>query len=131
MKTKMLLVILLTMLLTLTGCSTTAPVHDISDTTVRSVDGERPGAEQMERAIRTAGITLGWQMEEIEPGLIEARLEQRESVAVVEIPYATGQYSIRYKNSSNLNYADGKIARDYNHWIKSLDDQIRARLSAL
>ncbi|WP_026279958.1 hypothetical protein [Thioalkalivibrio sp. ALJ16] len=131
MNTRTLLIILFTALIALAGCRGTVPVHDISDTTVRNVDGDQPSAEQMERAIRTAGVALGWRMEETEPGLIEGRLNLREHVAVVEIPYAAGQYSIRYKDSSNLNYADGQIHPNYNNWVQNLDDQIRAQISAL
>ncbi|WP_018142019.1 hypothetical protein [Thioalkalivibrio sp. ALJ7] len=131
MHTKTLLVILMVALVALAGCRGTVPVQNISDTSVTDVDGERPSAEQMERAIRTAGASLGWRMEETQDGLLEGRLSLRDHVAVVEIPYAAGEYSIRYKDSSNLDYADGNIHPNYNNWIQNLDNQIRAQLSAL
>ncbi|AKJ95955.1 MULTISPECIES: hypothetical protein [Thioalkalivibrio] len=131
MNTRTLLVILFASLIALAGCRGTVPVHNVSDTTVTDVAGERPSAEQMERAIRTAGTALGWRMEEVEPGLLEGRLALRDHVAEVEIPYAAGEYSIRYKDSTNLNYADGNIHPNYNNWIQNLDNQIRAQISAL
>lgn len=131
MNTRTLLVILFAALIALAGCRGTVPVHDISDTTVTGVGGERPSAEQMEHAIRSAGAALGWRMEEAEPGLLEGRLHLRDHVAVVEIPYAAGEYSIRYKDSANLNYEDGNIHPNYNNWIQNLDNQIRAQVSTL
>ncbi|WP_019559007.1 hypothetical protein [Thioalkalivibrio sp. ALE12] len=131
MNTKTLLVIIFAALIALAGCRGTVPVQDISDTTVTNVDGDRPSAEQMERAIRTAGASLGWRMEEAEPGLLEGRLSLRDHVAVVEIPFAAGEYSIRYKDSANLNYEDGNIHPNYNNWIQNLDNQIRAQISSL
>ncbi|WP_018860631.1 MULTISPECIES: hypothetical protein [unclassified Thioalkalivibrio] len=131
MSTRLLLVLFVAGVLLLAGCRGTAPVQDVSDTTVTDVHGERPSAEQMQQAIRNAGAALGWEMSEADPGLLEGRLALRDHVAVVEIPYRDGEYSIRYKDSSNLNYEDGRIHPNYNNWVQNLDNQIRAEVSAL
>ncbi|WP_018174591.1 MULTISPECIES: hypothetical protein [unclassified Thioalkalivibrio] len=131
MSARLLLILLIASVLVLAGCRGTAPVHDVSDTTVTDVHGERPNAEQMQQAIRNAGAALGWQMSETEPGLLEGRLSLRDHIAVVEIPYSDGAYSIRYKDSSNLDYEDGRIHPNYNNWVQNLDNQIRAEISAL
>ncbi len=131
MHAKTLLIVLFASLLILAGCRGTVPVHNVSDTTVTDVQGDHPSADQMQQAIRSAGAALGWRMSEVEPGLLEARLHLRDHVAVVEIPYADGQYSIRYKDSANLHYQDGQIHPNYNNWIINLDNQIRAQVSTL
>ncbi|WP_017925787.1 hypothetical protein [Thioalkalivibrio sp. HL-Eb18] len=131
MSARLLLILLVAGVLVLAGCRGTAPVHDVSDTTITDVHGERPSAEQMQQAIRNAGTALGWQISETEPGLLEGRLSLRDHIAVVEIPYSDGAYSIRYKDSSNLNYEDGRIHPNYNNWVQNLDNQIRAEISAL
>ena len=40
-------------------------------------------------------------------------------------------YSITYKESTNLDYMNGQIHRNYNGWIENLDRDIRANLLSL
>ncbi|WP_018870262.1 MULTISPECIES: hypothetical protein [unclassified Thioalkalivibrio] len=126
---KTLLIVVVTSLFLVVGCRGTAPVHNVSDTTITNAQGERPDAEVMSQAIRDAGARLGWRMEEVEPGVMEGAIRVRDHTAVVEIPYSAGQYRIDYKDSTNLNHTNGEIHPNYNRWIENLDNQIRAELS--
>lgn len=65
------------------------------------------------------------------PGKISGTLKLRRHVAVVDIPYDTQSYSIKYVDSTELNYADGNIHKNYNGWIQNLEKGIRAQLMAL
>ena len=47
---------------------------------------------------------------------------------MVDVSYDTQAFSIRYKDSINLDYGDGKIHKNYNGWIENLDREIRANL---
>lgn len=89
--------------------------------------------DQMYKAIKTAGLSLGWQVRKVKPGLAEAQLYLRDHMAVVEIPYTKEEFSINYKNSSNLNYNAEKntIHSNYNGWIQNLRNAITLQLSAL
>ncbi|WP_018936826.1 hypothetical protein [Thioalkalivibrio sp. ALJ24] len=131
MRYKTLILIFVVALVLVAGCRGTVPVHNVSDTTITDARGESPDAEQMSQAIRNAGAHLGWQMEEIEPGVLEGAIRVRDHTAVVEIPYSDGQYRIDYKDSTNLDHANGQIHPNYNRWIENLDDRIRAELSRL
>ena len=84
---------------------------------------------QMETAILEAGKSLNWRMAKMQPGLIEGTLLVRSHTAVVNISYSEDKYSIVYKSSINLK-ADGtgKIHKNYNAWIRALDQEIRNRL---
>ena len=55
----------------------------------------------------------------------------RDHRAVVDVRYDTKTYSIKYKDSSNLQYDGTSIHKNYNGWIQNLDNAIRARLTGL
>ena len=65
------------------------------------------------------------------PGHVLGRLALRTHVAVVDIDYTDRTYSIRYKDSTNLDYNGTTIHRNYNGWIENLDKAIKAQLTAL
>jgi hypothetical protein len=74
--------------------------------------------------IRRAGASLGWNMQSYGPGLMRGTLNLREHQAVVDIPYDTERFSIRYVNSTNLNYDGTNIHPNYNSWVQRLQRTI-------
>jgi len=85
------------------------------------------------KAIKIAGITLGWVIKKVDDHTVEATLRLRSHVAVVIIKHDLKNYSITYKSSSNLKYdaEDKSIHSNYNGWITNLDNAIQVQLSAL
>lgn len=114
----------------LTGCPHQAMVYNVNDAPVMS-GKENISLEQMRRAIIAAGATLGWNMTEASPGKIEGVLFLRSHVAKVDIPYNTKNYSIKYKDSTDLDYDGQKIHSNYNGWIQNLDKAIKTQISLL
>nr|WP_256834309.1 hypothetical protein [Pseudomonas oleovorans] len=53
----------------------------------------------------------------------------RDHQAEITIPYSASSYSIRYRDSQNLGYKNGKIHRNYNKWIHNLDRSIQQELN--
>ncbi len=49
--------------------------------------------------------------------------------AVVDIEHDTRSYSIKYRDSTNLNAGDGMIHSNYNGWIQNLEKAIRVQTS--
>jgi hypothetical protein len=62
-------------------------------------------------------------------GKIVGTLALRTHLAVIDIAYDTKAYSIRYKDSSNLDYTGTSIHNNYNGWIENMDKAIRAQLA--
>jgi hypothetical protein len=116
----------------LTSCRTTT-IYNVVDSPVSTASGKEPSLDQVTKAIVAAGTGLGWSMAVVHPGLINGTLNVRSHQAVVEIPYTTKAYSIKYKNSSDLKYDPEKqtIHSNYRGWVQNLDNAIRARLSAI
>jgi hypothetical protein len=111
------------------GCRT-APVYDVTDAPIVA---NKPSytLDDVRKAIQRAGSSLGWQMQEVDPNTLEGTLHLRSHMAQVDIPYTKENYSIAYKDSSNLKY-DGKIIHsNYNGWIQNLDRAIKVQLNTL
>ena len=108
------------------GC-TTRPVRNVENQPVVTA-GKAATMEDVERAIMRAGQGLGWVMTPVKPGVVTGRLELRTHIAVVDITYDTRAFSIRYKDSTNLDYGNGNIHKNYNGWIDNLEREIRANL---
>lgn len=112
------------------ACST-APIKNVSDGVVPSAAGQSVNNAQVRAAIVRAGVALGWQMKDEGPNLLVGTLQLRTHTAVVEIPYSTTQYSIKYRSSVGLDEKGGAIHKNYNGWIQNLTNGINAQVSAL
>ena len=115
----------------LTGCATPHPVRNINAEPVVGPAGRAVSLDEVGKAILRAGGTLGWQMKQVEPGYILGTLKLRSHVAIVDIRYTTKNYSITYKDSTNLNYDGTNIHSNYNGWISNLDRAIKTQLATL
>lgn len=119
-------------LIVLSGCRAGAPLYEVKSAPVPSPSGKELTLEQVRKEIVAAGVAAQWQMTDVKPGELVATYNLRSHQAVVTIPYTTKDYSILYKNSSNLKYdANAKtIHQNYAGWVQRLDGAIRSRLSA-
>ena len=117
--------------LLLGGCATNARIHNVVDAPIIGPAGKNLSLDQVRKAIERAGKSLGWRVLTERPGLFTGRLALRSHVAVVEIEHDATSYSIRYRDSTNLDAADGHIHKAYNQWIENLDQAIRTELGTL
>ena len=113
----------------LTAC-TTRPIYNVSQAPI-SASKASPSMDEIQKAIVRAGIALGWQMTPDRPGHVLGRIALRNHVAVVDIDYNQTSYSIKYKESTNLDYNGAQIHKNYNGWVQNLDKAIRTELMRL
>lgn len=96
----------------------------------------------IEKAINEGAIALGWRTEKIQDGLIRATLNVRNHVAIADIAYNSTGYTIKYVDSTNLEYTNEHYVRDtrdpstkrhvegefihpnYNRWVNNLKAKI-------
>ena len=119
--------LLVAAILLVAGCRT-AMVKDVIDAPVVASAQKQPSAEDVQKAIQRAGAALGWRITPVKPGQLEGVLSLRTHAAVVNITYDASKYSIRYKDSTNLDYDGKQIHSNYNGWIENLDKGIRTQL---
>ena len=106
-------------MLALAACGRQAPIQEGG--------GEflgRGTLAERELSIRRAGASLGWTMQDAGPGRFRGTLDLRSHQAVVEIPYDTQRFTIRYVSSTNLNAGPGVIHPNYNGWVQNLQAAI-------
>jgi len=111
--------------LAVTGCRS-GMVLNIKDASFTTASKQSDA--NIKKAIIKAGGMLGWQMKAVAPGHLTATLVLRKHVAVVDITYTKSTYSIKYKDSTNLNYDGETIHSNYNSWITNLDRRIKVEL---
>lgn len=112
------------------GCRT-GLVYNVDKSPVSLYGDTEPTLQQVEKAIITAGARLGWKIKTVSPGVMVGTLALRDHLAVVDITCNTKEYSINYKDSSNLKYDGTNIHKNYNSWVQRLDKAINAEISTL
>jgi hypothetical protein len=131
MATGMFVVSLLIVLMM--GCRAGGQVYEVKDAPIQTASAKEPTLEQVKKAIMDAGIKETWIMTPVKPGEMLGEFNVQSHQIHVLIPYTTKTYSILYKDSSNLRYDPVKrtIHVNYQKWIERLDNEIKARLSAV
>ena len=101
---------------------TNKPIQNPDRTLHASIHSDRA---QMQQAIVKALVGRGWTVQEITPQRVQAQITVREQYhAEIDIPYSASHYQIIYRNSSGLDYKDGKIHKNYIRWVRLLDRDI-------
>ncbi|MFK3972178.1 hypothetical protein ACI2KS_15775 [Pseudomonas sp. NPDC087358] len=81
--------------------------------------------EQVKQAILTTLVKRQWSVQRVGPDLVQAQITVRGQFhAEIDIPYTADHYQIRYRDSREMNYKDGKIHKNYNRWVRLLDKGI-------
>lgn len=119
-------------LVAMIGCRAGGQVYEVKDAPVQTASGKALTVEQVQKAILDAGIKQTWIMTVVKPGEILGEYNVQSHTIHVTIPYTPKNYSILYKDSSNLRYDPEKrtIHVNYAKWIQRLDNEIKMRLSA-
>lgn len=118
-------------LLVAAGCARTQPIYNVSEAPVLASSGQEVTDQQVKEAIISAAQSKGWIVEPLEGNRLLASLKIRSHKAVVDIDYSAEQYSVTYKSSVLLLHDGDVIHRNYNKWIKLLDERIRQNINAL
>jgi len=127
---KFKIVAIATLALLLGACRIAPTVYTVSDAPVVS-NLSSPAKEDVRKAILRAGGTLGWQVTDNGPDTMTGVLNLRTHSVTVDIPYSAKQYSILYKDSTNLNYDGTSIHKNYTGWVQNLQKGIDAQLKAM
>jgi len=120
--------ILIVLLVSTTSCRTN-PVKEINNAAISAT--KTTTMKDVKSAITKAGLSLGWGMKPIKPGVIIGTIYVRDHMAKVQITYNLNNYSILYKDSANLKYDGASIHKNYNSWVVNLERRINSHLSSL
>ncbi|MCL1145833.1 hypothetical protein L2747_07375 [Shewanella marinintestina] len=116
------LVLLLVAGLYLSGCTST-PIVELNNEPIPT-----NSAHSIEQAIIQGCKAKGWTPIVASSNTIDAYITVRSHKAHVQITYDDKFYNINYVSSTNLDYDNGKIHRNYNKWIYKLSASIQQQL---
>ena len=114
----------------LIACSGSSPVKNVDNAPINASSPDYDLSD-VSKAIRRAGIWVGWKMRERAPGDVVGALYWRSHLAVVAITFTLDEYSINHEDSTNLGYDGYSIHRNYNSRIEKLNNAINGQLMAL
>ena len=127
----LLLAVLACAMLVATGCRKGAPVLDFESQPMPQTSAKLTDAKIKDAMIR-AGTSQGWQVvPEKQARTLRATLHNRTHVAVATITYTLKEFTIRYNDSTNLEYENGVIHPNYNRWVKNLHKAINSELARI
>lgn len=121
------------MLLALSGCNI-AQVYNVPHQSIVTDKADKQVTDKdIYKSIVRAGAGLGWIVKRVKPGIAEASLHLRSHIAIVTIEYNKNDYSITYKESTDLRYdpTAKTIHSNYNGWIQNLNRAIQVQLSLI
>ncbi len=121
-------ILLILMLLGLGACSRMQPVLTVQQP-LPTDSASYLDEQAMQQALIRALTRTRWQIEGGHQGLMQAHMDFRGRHKIwIDIDYAPDHYNIRYRDSQNLDYADGKIHKRYNALVKKLNGVIQQEL---
>lgn len=123
-----LLFSLFPLLIIIGGCRSVVPIANVNNAPFLDAK-KNTDLDQITQAIIEAGNKRKFRMEVIAPGHIEAVYVKRNIRAVMDIKYTTEDFSITYRDSSNLDYnpATNTINGHYNRWVNNLKTETSAQ----
>ena len=106
------------------------PIVDHEAVPAVTGSGKPASAEQIRLALQIAGAPRGWQITPSGPGKAFAVLMVRKHTVTVDVSYTSGQYSIKYRDSTNMDYDPERklIHGNYNKWVQTLMTDTRVQL---
>jgi hypothetical protein len=107
----------------------TKPVYNVVDKPIRAASGRQLDLDEVEVLLRSAAEFKGWKVNEEGDGHLSARINVRTHYAEIDIHFTAENYSITYRDSRELMYDGEKIHRNYNKWIKLIEENVDERLS--
>ena len=112
------------------ACRTAPTIYQVQNAAV-STNVPNATKDDVRKAIVRAGGGLGWQIRDNGADALIGTLILRTHTAIVDIPYSAKQYSITYKDSTNLNYDGASIHSNYNGWVQNLHKAINTQLNTI
>ena len=106
------------------------PIGNFDNLPATTGGGQAATIQQITEALTAAGAPRGWQVAQVKPGQLVATVNVRNKHTVsLDVSLAPGLYSLRYKNSTNMNYNGVQINPHYNKWVQTLIEDTAKELA--
>ena len=102
------------------------PMVEIIDAPVIWPDGQVGDLQTVQKAVLSGLFDKGWVGRVVSPGVVQATLRRDDWTCEIAVTFNTANYSIKYVNSTNLDYdaSTHVIHRNFNKWLVLLQQRI-------
>ncbi|WP_420547191.1 hypothetical protein [Curvivirga sp.] len=107
------------------------PIYNVHNHPISSEAQKNLSLDEIGNVILKSALDRGWEVNRVSDNEITVRYARRDFVASAKVNFSITDYSIQYDSSSNLNYKNGQIHRNYNNWIINLENDIARNLDKL
>jgi hypothetical protein len=111
----------------LSGCKSVQPVYNVVDHPLPDVVSKL-SQEKAENIFIAVASKRGWIFRKAESGGLEGSLNIRAHSAKVTASVDPKSFSIKYLSSSNLHATENQIDKNYNRWIRYLEQDVASAL---
>ena len=101
----------------------TQPVYNVVDKAIHTGSGRTLTLEEVGNVLAGAARYKRWSVAKVEEGYLRAEIHVRKHFAAIDIRYTPETYSISYRDSEVLRYDGSNIHRNYNKWIKLVEQE--------
>ena len=110
----------------------TATMGTFENLPITDSRGQPASAAQIKAAVALGAGIKGWQVSANGNDSAIATVQVRgKHTVTTELVWSAGQFSVRYKDSINMNYTGTDIHPSYNAWVQGLVDAIRTAATRL
>ena len=108
------------------------PIQEFENVSATRASGQPASAMQIKAGFEAAARARGWQVSTPSPDKMIATLHVRGKHTVsTEINYAPGTYTVKYKDSVNMNFEPPNMIHPfYNKWVQLLVDTARSEIAS-
>jgi len=97
---------------------------------VTNAKGEPAADAQLKAAVIQGAAARGWTLSDVRNDRAVANIQVRgKHTVTIDVLWAAGQVTVKYKDSVNMNYSGNEIHPNYNAWVQNLVDSIRVAAS--
>lgn len=116
----------------LSSCMRTMPTYNVSERSFPIVVSQKLTLDEVAAAMSIAGAGRAdsWIFSRQGQNELAAELHIRQHYAKVRIPFTTERFSILYDESDELLYDGTVIHRNYNKWVRFLEQDIIEEVTA-
>lgn len=110
----------------MSGCARMIPLHNVVDSKFPTIVSRKLSLDEIADAMSVAGAGRAdtWVFFREKEQEMVAELNIRQHYAKVRIPFSKESFSIYYASSEKLLYNGDLIHRNYNKWVKLLEQDI-------
>lgn len=107
------------------------PIYNVQDHPITSRGKQSLTMNDIAEVVMQSALNRGWEASRMGEDTVFITYSRKNYSATAQVFFTYRSYSIEYDSSTNLKYSNGMIHRNYNNWVKRLENDIARNLDKL